>query len=148
MIPADLIDERAQRAVQTALKAVGARWCDYGCNPVTGFDCVGLLLWCYRRAGLLPADYMPPQYCIAGGLLEAQTLELELARLGWRQVNDPGPADAITFRVPRTVWHCGIILDDEHFAHSVRGYGVVVSPIADPTWAGRIAGVWRPPWDS
>lgn len=137
--------EQLLRAVQDM---IGIRWCDWGRSPSTGFDCVGLLIWAYGQCGIVPRDWRPPTYCIAGGLLDSDLLPRALADLGFSAADEMMPGDVITFRVPRTVWHAGIVLDRERFAHAMRGYGVIISMMADPTWARRRATIWRPPWDS
>ena len=63
---------------------------------------------------------------------------------GFRSVPLPQAGDLLGFRLGRVVHHLGIMLLGGVFVHCVEGPGVLISPIADATWSGRLQRIWRP----
>ena len=65
--------------------------------------------------------------------------------LGVTDMSDTLPGDVVLFRVGRVANHCGVIIGDRQFCHCLRGHGVMLSRLDDPTYSRRIVMAFRPP---
>lgn len=52
--------------------------------------------------------------------------------------------DLLGFKVGPSIHHLGVALEPGTFVHAAPPAGVQLGYLADPTWAGRLASVWRP----
>lgn len=111
-----------------------------------GVSCQKLVAEIYREAGVIevsvpevPMDYY--RYA-RDGLIEPFMAGLD--RFIRIDGTTPRTGDLLAFRVGRIVHHLGVALDGNRFVHCIRGPGVIISDLADPTWGHRLAIIWRP----
>lgn len=60
------------------------------------------------------------------------------------ETSEAQSGDLLGFTVGKCVHHMGIVLPNNKFAHVWRNSGVLISTLEDPTYANRLARVWRP----
>jgi cell wall-associated NlpC family hydrolase len=123
---------QGERIARVALsyQGQGYRW--GGLTP-DGFDCVGLVRWAYLIEGIgFPTTYIP-------GIWEAYpAVEGELL-----------PGDVLFFEntYKPGLSHLGVYIGGRQFVHAAgEAYGVIISDLDRPYWAGRLVGAVRP-WE-
>lgn len=111
----------------------------YGGRGPETFDCWGLVLDMYRRAGVMLPDH--PSHddpAVQGPDIQAA------AETEWIPVAEPQPMDVLLFQVlPRWVTHCGLYLGSGRFLHILRRTRVSVECL-DDAWRQRLRGSYRP----
>lgn len=111
----------------------------YGGRGPERYDCYGLAIEIYRRAGLTLPDYASTDDPARQGALFADGA----ARYFYR-VDDPRPLDIALFRLHRGHWHCGVIVDSyERFVHITEHTSVSCEELHDPVWHPRLVSVHR-----
>jgi cell wall-associated NlpC family hydrolase len=134
--------QAAQRWLGTPFRP-RARVCGHG------VDCVQLVAALLAEAG--HGHFDPPAgYSNDFGdhATHSPLLAWFQAHPDWEGVVEPGdvePGDVVLFRVGRVANHCGIALGERQFVHCLRGHGVLLSRLDDPTYASRFACAYRPP---
>ena len=135
----------------TTLEEIAARWLGtpfvpYGHQPGAGVDCAHLVAEILVEAGWI-AGYRFPRYrCDEGHHAGESRVIRWLAQSGQFAQVPAGtvqPGDVLTFRIGRVAHHVGLALAQERFIHAMRGRGVLVSTLRDPTYAKRLESVWR-----
>ena len=111
-----------------------------------GVSCQFLASAMYRETGFL--DATPPEVPMSYARFHNTSL-LEPwmdARPEFEQLAgfDVIPGDMLGFRIGKAVHHCGVVISDGSFVHCIDPAGVIVSPLADSTWASRLRRAWRP----
>lgn len=103
------------------------------------YDCYGLAVELFRRAGITLPDYTDPGNPAAqGALFTAGVNQL------FTQVHHPRPLDLVLFRVARGLWHCGVVIDGyERFIHIMQRCNVAVEELHSPSWQHRLVGIYR-----
>lgn len=114
-----------------------------------GVDCVHLAGEILREAGYTVPGAWPAYRCDAGDHAEASILTGWLdASASFRRltltVEPIQPADLLCFRLGRVPHHVGVALGAHRFIHAMRGYGVRISDLRDPTFARRFTAAYRP----
>jgi cell wall-associated NlpC family hydrolase len=118
--------ERASRVVALALAQVGAPYRWGGADP-RGFDCSGLVMYVYGRAGV----------SLPHGTAKQYRLGTPVSR------NDLAPGDIVFFD---RLNHSGIYIGDGRFVHASKtGDAVKVSRLDDAWWERRWVGARRLP---
>lgn len=138
----------------TSLEAVAESWIGTPFSPngnakgkSGGVSCQNLAAAIYREVGL--CDAQPPAAPMGHAkhsnisliaIFMAERAEFMEIPLG----NSILPGDMIGFLIFRTVHHCGVAVSGGRFVHACDGADVKYSSLSDPTWAWRIARIWRP----
>jgi len=116
--------------VQTARSQIGARYRFGGCSPSSGFDCSGLVQWCYQQHGKK---------------LPRRTEDLFHAGLPVRK-DALIPGDLVFFNISRwrRVLHVGIYSGQGRFIHSPSsGERVREENLAEAYWTRTYYGARR-----
>ena len=112
---------------------------EYGGRGPDTFDCYGLSVELYRRAGLQLPDYASSDNNEAQGAGFADG-----AARFFRRVAMPEPMDIITFQVvPRFITHCGVYVGHGRFIHIMSKISVAVEELSGPIWQHRQRGIYR-----
>ena len=116
-------------AAEIAASLIGTPYRAGGDRPQQGFDCSGLVHYCYRVLGFdLPRN------------VSAQKLVTEPVAIPALQIGD-----LLFFRIGRRVSHVGIYYGNGEFVHAPSsGKAVMRSRLDDPYWQARLAGCGRP----
>jgi len=61
----------------------------------------------------------------------------------WRKVDTPKQGDVVTFRIMGLEVHCGIMLNDHEFLHSLKGRQSCIEDLSNVNWKHRLTGVFR-----
>lgn len=138
------------------LERVAASWIGtpfdaHGSMRGVGVDCVHLVAEIYIRLGVIES-FNPPEYTMDGGNHAASSpIESYLAAMGGftrlpttTPTHELLPGDLITLRVGRLPWHCGLLIRNLRFIHSIKPRGVMESTLADPTYWSKLTGIYRP----
>ena len=62
----------------------------------------------------------------------------------WWLSERPQVGDLLGFRIGRCIHHLGILIRPGVFVHALERVGVCEGILADATWEGRLAAIWRP----
>jgi cell wall-associated NlpC family hydrolase len=122
---------------------IGTPFVNGGRSVKKGFDCWGLVLEIYRRAGIKLQDYkISSDECE----LISKEIELETASGKWQRHNheDAPPLSIVVMRFNRPdCWnHTGVYLGGGKFIHTREKIGVTVERIDSPMWKNRIEGFY------
>jgi cell wall-associated NlpC family hydrolase len=112
---------------------------EYGGRGPDSFDCYGLAVELYRRAGVVLPDYASTDNPEAqgGGFLHG-------AENYFDQVDQPQPLDIVLFQVvPRFITHCGVYVGHGRFVHIMQLISVACEELASPVWLHRARGMYR-----
>jgi cell wall-associated NlpC family hydrolase len=147
-------EARSQEPECSPLHISAARWQGTPFYPRSrlcqvGVDCCQLAAAVLEEAGLGRHD-LPGEYTVDFGDHAARSplLAWFRERSEWEPVSDAGdiePGDVVLFRVGRVANHCGVALGERQFLHCLRGHGVMVSRLDDPTYARRFVCAFRAP---
>lgn len=102
---------RIQTAINTANNMLGVNYAFAGASPTTGFDCSGLTMYCYAKAGVTLPHSAASQ----------SAMGIPVSRSNLQ------PGDIIFFgtSVSGTINHCGIYIGNNNFINSQSGAGSV-----------------------
>ena len=116
-------------AAQIAASMIGAPYRPGGESPAVGFDCSGLVRYCYRLQGIdLPRT-------VAAQRAVVQPVTGDRLAVG----------DLLFFRIGTRVSHVGIYYGDGQFVHAPSsGKAVMRSRLDDPYWRTRLQTGGRP----
>lgn len=109
-----------------------------------GVSCHFLAAAIYKATKFLPADFDPPRGT-ARGLRRGPALamiDFVDASMGDRFAVvefDPNPGDMIVIAEDGRAKHVGVVLRSRQFVHVLRHTGVMISPLADSTFADVVA---------
>lgn len=99
-----------------------------GSSPSTGFDCSGLVQYCYSQVGINLPRTAKAQYNATVSVF------------------DPKPGDLIFFKntveQDEEISHIAIYIDDEYMFHS-GGHGIVYTKWATDYWKSKLVGFTR-----
>lgn len=116
-----------EQIVRNALAMLGTPYRYGGATP-GGFDCSGLVVYSYKKAGVSVPRTSRDQY------RKAKPLPVSVAR----------PGDLVFFGTEQKVNHVGIYLGDDAFIHAPEaGQGVKISSIRDDYYRAHFAGIGR-----
>ena len=122
-------DQGNRLAAEIAASLIGTPYRAGGDRPQEGFDCSGLVHYCYRVLGFdLPRN------------VSAQKAVTEPVATSALQIGD-----LLFFRIGGSAGHVGIYYGDGEFVHAPSsGKAVMRSRLDDPYWRTRLAGSGRP----
>ena len=103
----------------------------HGRNPQEGFDCIGLLLYCVKRAGKVMHD---PHYDRLKVPVEA-IKDYIYKVVNVREITGPR-ADALVSFSSKSFFHCGYLIDKRSVLHTTPQFGVRLSSLAGMNPAG------------
>ena len=143
----------ASDSINPVLLAAAQRWLgtpfrEYAHICGAGVDCVQPAAALLEEAGLATGLEFPPYSVDFGDYADSSpVLAWFKARPEWTAVpaEDIAPGDVLLFRVGRVVNHVGVALGGQRFCHCLRGHGVLISRLDDPTYARRFAIAFSPP---
>jgi cell wall-associated NlpC family hydrolase len=148
-LPAYCTEEARLRLYGAALSWVGTPFAAHADIKGAGVDCVNLAVSVYVDSGFI-FIWNPPAYTLDAGshLALSKVVEwLEASGKFDRVGLHSEIGDLLLFRVGgknSVIHHVGVKVSKSHFIQAIRHYGVVLSPLADPTWAARLERVYRP----
>ncbi len=119
----------AQSVIQLAKANLGVPYCYGGASP-SGFDCSGLVYYCFLNSGVKLNRTASGQYT-QGVYVEKEDLE---------------PGDLVFFVSPGTwsIGHVGIYIGDGEFIHASTGsHEIVVSELSGSYWTSYYYGARR-----
>lgn len=103
----------------------------HGRNQQEGFDCIGLLIYCAKRAGKNLND---PHYDRLKVPVEAIN-DYIYKGLNVEEIKEPAPDTLVSFSCKNFV-HCGYLVDKKNVLHTTPQFGVRLSPLAGMNPAG------------
>ena len=108
---------------------------DYGGRGPDSYDCYGLLMEMYKRAGITITDY-------GSSSLGAEIVAMMLGRLDdWKEI-EAKPGCALLIKLPLSM-HVGFMLPHNKFIHTTKSTGgVTIERLRD--WTRRILGYYEP----
>ena len=62
---------------------------------------------------------------------------------GWKKVGTLQHGDIVTFRIMGHESHCGIMINDTEFLHSLKGRMSCIEDLTHVNWKHRLTGVFR-----
>jgi cell wall-associated NlpC family hydrolase len=137
-------------ALRAAAQAwVGTPFSPNGCARGRGVSCQKLAAALLREAGL-PLGEVPDAPMSQARFSRRSLVEEWFRARPFFAPQPPRPGfpfwagDILGFRVGRVIHHLGVALDAARFIHCLEHLGVSICPVQDPTWAGRLAAIWRP----
>lgn len=104
----------------------------------TGVDCIGLILFCAKEAGLLRPEYSVESYGIHP---KPAKLLIELQRIATRKV-DKAPGGVVFFSEHNLV-HLAIYSGPNKIIHADRGHGFVVEVPWTAPWNKYKSSYWE-----
>lgn len=118
-------------------RLVGIPFVDGGRDPLTGFDCWGLVRYIYHENGIdLPMYPIDPK--------DRDGVHAEMMKVAasdWQEVAEPVPGDVVLLELVEAVAnHVGVYLGDGDFIHAY-GTSVVIDRLR--RWQSRIVGFYR-----
>lgn len=126
------------RHVPNYIDLLGKRF-EYGGRGPDAFDCYGLAVELYRRAGLALPDYRSSddnEYQ-ANGFADG-------AHMYFDRVAQPQELDIILFQIlPRFVTHCGVYVGNGRFVHITSKTSVAAEELSGPIWMEKQRGIYR-----
>lgn len=112
----------------------------YGGRGPGCYDCYGIAVELYSRAGIALPDYTSTDDPTLQGQLFADGAE----RFFHPVTTAPQPLDIALFRLRRGHWHCGVVVDGyERFVHITEKTSVSCEELHDPIWQPRLVGLYR-----
>ncbi len=132
---------------EAAQSVTGAPFCWEGEGPA-GFDCIGLVLWLYEKAGH-PLKVDIPVRGSNWTKIGAQKLTEGLREsINFKALPlSVMPGDVLGFCFgygPGVITHLGVALDDSGaFVHSFEGRGVMQSSLRQAFWRSSFGGAGR-----
>lgn len=103
------------------------------------FDCYGVAVELYRRAGIKLPDYdsSEDEFKQASGFSDGASKYFEL-------VDKPESMDIILFQIlPKYITHCAVYLERGNFIHITHKTCVVVENLNHVLWRQRLRGFYR-----
>lgn len=136
------------RLIHAARRWLGTPFVPHACLPQAGVDCVQLVVAIFWETYGID-DRQLPDYTMDGGEHRdrSQVLEWLDASPRFERLVDGAPVrtgDVVCFRLGRVPHHVGLMLAPPIFIHAMRQYGVIESRLDDPSFAKRLAAVYRP----
>lgn len=112
-----------------------------------GVDCCQLLMAVYFSIGLIPVEHLahyPKEWFLH---TDQERVLAEITKF-CRQVDEPLPADIVTFRIGRArAAHAGILAEMTPYPHMIHAhprFGVTIDTLGkDHAYTDRISGWWR-----
>ncbi len=121
--------ELAAAVVRTAMEYRGVRYVFGGADPVTGFDCSGLVQYVFQQHAVTLPRLVGDQFRLGHPVKLGDLREGDLV---FFSTTGPGPT------------HVGIALDRDQFIHAPNSNGVVRIEHVDTTyWHTRFVGARR-----
>ena len=140
-------ESAARRLAAAALRWKGTPFQAHARIPGAGVDCVQLAAALLEETGLTPATDFPTYSVDFGDHADVSPLLQWLtAQPTWRSIakTEVQPGDVAVFQVGKVPNHVGVALGEQRFCHCLRGHGVLISNLADPTYARRWVNTFRP----
>lgn len=131
-----------QKIMETVRSLVGIPY-KHGGRTVDGLDCLGLIYVFYRELGIVIPDHDGRGYSLNWYKEDPKRFYRGLQSVG-REISptEVKPLDLVYFRIGGEVTHAGVVIDQHHFLHVLKGKPVHVSPL-NLAWRRRLAGVRR-----
>ena len=124
---------------------VGTKFTAYGRTPDDGFDCWGLVMYCYQLNGITLPDYAIDPLD-SNSINKAATSEI-VARWSRVKVEDVQPMDVAAFktdaRAKGFVTHAGLCLGGVDFIHAMGKTNVIISRLNHAYWKPALRGIYR-----
>jgi cell wall-associated NlpC family hydrolase len=128
-----LSDEQAAKVIAEAKTWIGTNWHHQGRIKGAGVDCGMFLLEVYERAGII-GHVIPPPYPADWHMHRNEEKYLAFVEKFCVQVDEPKPADIVTYRIGRCISHAAIVIKWPLIIHSVIGQGVVMDDAIANVW--------------
>lgn len=139
-----LTEQKIDMLEQATMWWYGTPFRANACSVGRGVSCQKLVAALYREIGYM--DIEPPEVAMDHHMQCRESIaEQYVDALGnFSRVDEPQPGDLLGFRIGKVVHHLGIALRNRRFVHCLRGIGVTINSLDDPTWSSRLAVIWRP----
>ena len=120
---------RGVGVMKSARAQIGTKYKRAGQSPATGFDCSGLVWWCYDQHGISVPRITTAQLKTGEAIKKSQIR----------------PGDILLFRINSKEWHSGIYSGGNKFIHSPKpGAKVREESLQIAYWAKRYYTARRP----
>lgn len=139
--------EYETKLIEAAQKLIGVRFLQNGRVPSQGLDCLGMIVYLQRAAGVTDFPDTDRNYPSDWHLHETQELYLKAIQQHGKPVDIPQLriGDVIAFRLgvifpgsgSMRMQHAGLILDPKglRFVHCIGGRGVTFSTLKERAWS-------------
>lgn len=147
----------------TRLETIARSWIGTPCfphgrvkGPDGGCSCQTLIGCILQEAGWIPGDLAIPEGPLTWSRSQKQSLiepfmdENPILRrffIGYSVTHgdycDPQAGDVLGFRIGGCVHHLGLVVRPPYFIHALIHRGAAMSRVDDPTYARRLARIWR-----
>lgn len=131
-----------QQIMKTVRSLVGIPY-KHGGRTTEGLDCLGLIHVFYNQLGIVIPDHDGREYSPKWYKEDPKRFYRGLQRIG-REIPPAQmkPLDLVYFKIGGEVTHAGVLIDERHFLHVLKGKPVHVSPL-NLAWRKRLAGARR-----
>lgn len=147
MTPWFSTDERRSALLAEAQSWVGTPFMGNSASKGRGVSCQKLAGALYAAVGCAQMDVPDAPMGRAKYAEDSLVLPFMRGRSDFVEVSRGEPllpGDLVTFRIGRSVHHVGVMVLPGVFVHATEPTGAQFCPLADPTWRGRLAEVFRP----
>ena len=124
---------------------VGTKFTPYGRTPESGFDCWGLVMYCYSLEGIELPDYtIDPMDSKSINKTARNEINARWDRVA---IDEVEYLDVVAIRLdPRAngfVTHAGLCLDEKDFIHAMEKTHTIISRLNHAYWKPTISGIYR-----
>lgn len=133
-----------QQIMKTVRSLVGIPY-KHGGRTMEGLDCLGLIHVFYRQLGIMIPDHDGREYSPNWYKEDPERFYRGLQKIGSEiSPTHMKPLDLVYFKIGGAVTHAGVLIDEGHFLHVLKGKPVHVSPL-NLAWRKRLVGARRLP---
>ncbi len=140
-------DARREALLTEARSWVGTPFFGNSASKGRGVSCQKLAGALYEAVGFGPLDVPDAPMSRARFCTDSLVVAWMRDRTDFVPVPRGEPllaGDLVTFRLPRSVHHVGVMVLPGVFISATEDAGAQFRPLADSTWRARLADVWRP----
>lgn len=89
-------------------------------------------------------EVLPPQYHYDGDVMNANEVFVNKIPC-WEKLDAPIPSAVVVFNIGGKPLHCGVMINDKEFLHTMKGRDSCIERLDSMQWQRRINGfyLWR-----
>lgn len=132
---------KTEKFVQAALSQIGVAWKHQGRIPGKHLDCLGLLVYAGREAGVVDPEHDSFNYRREGNVSDLDAAIMSYCEQVKR--NEIQRGDILLFRGENMNNHLGVALDERTFVHAYAVNRKVTIGTLSHYWLNRVSKVYR-----